>query len=155
MYVRPQGERGIKIPENYSGHAFRDQSQYGDMPPPAHIPTSPKRERVVIPPRVVPKSPHTYATEPETVEDDVFSIDEEESATKESEYKETTLGGEAKASSIFSSLLPAASQTSHFPFGHGIGSEELLILAVMLLVFLSEESDQELLLLLGFLLFAG
>ena len=82
MYARPQGERGIKIPENYSGHAFRDQSQYGDMPPPAHIPTSPKRERVVIPPRVVPKSPPTYATEPETVEDDVFSIDEEESAKK-------------------------------------------------------------------------
>ena len=61
--------------------------------------------------------------------------------------------------SIFSSLLPRGNLSSHFPFGHGIGSEELLILAVMLMVFLSGnecgEVDSEFLLLLGLLLFAG
>jgi hypothetical protein len=63
------------------------------------------------------------------------------------------------ASSIFSSLLPRTDLSRHFPFGHGIGSEELLILAVMLMVFLSGnekgEVDSEFLLLLGLLLFAG
>ncbi len=61
--------------------------------------------------------------------------------------------------SIFSSLLPKGALSSHFPFGHGIGSEELLILAVMLMVFLSGnesgEVDSEFILLLGLLLFAG
>lgn len=72
------------------------------------------------------------------------------------------LGGTAPslpASSIFSSLLPRSDLSKHFPFGHGIGSEELLILAVMLMVFLSGnekgEVDSEFLLLLGLLLFAG
>lgn len=161
MYVRPQGERGVKVPENYSGHAFRTQSPLGDMPPPTHIPTSPtiKRERVIVPPQVAPQAPPspTYVSEPEPAEEQRFTIDEDEDPAEESYYDETRQnGGESKSSSIFASLLPAAtSPSSHFPFGHGIGSEELLILAVMLLVFLSEESDQELLLLLGFLLFAG
>ena len=155
MYARLQGERGIKIPENYSGHAFRDQSQYGDMPPPAHIPTSPKRERVVIPSHVTPKTSPTYVDEREITDEERFAIDEDEAPLIKSENDGSPHGGEAKPSSIFSSLLPTMSQASRFPFGHGIGGEELLILAVMLLVFLSEESDQELLLLLGFLLFAG
>ena len=62
-------------------------------------------------------------------------------------------------SSLLSSLLPNFDLSKHFPFGHGIGGEELLILAVMLIVFVSGndrgEVDSELLLLLGLLLFAG
>ena len=153
MYVRPQGDRGVKVPENYSGHAFRDQSPYGDMPPPAHVPTSPtvKRERVSAPPPPPPPPPIFEPRQAETEADD-YAAEE-----LEGEYAESPKSGEEQRTpSIFSSLLPTtASASSHFPFGHGIGSEELLILAIMLLVFLSEESDQELLLLLGFLLFAG
>ena len=170
MYVRPQGDR-VKVPENYSGHAFRDQSPYGDMPPPAHIsqPPTQKRERPDIHSQ---SAPHISASplydtrqwnhgeekindatpEAETatvVEKDKF---ERENVPEDAPRSES----ESKSASIFSSLLPAVTSASgHFPFGHGIGSEELLILAIMLLVFLSEESDQELLLLLGFLLFAG
>ena len=160
MYVRPQGDRGVKIPENYSGHAFRDQSPYGDMPPPAHIPGPPtlRRERVVVPPQVTPQAipQPIYDTVEETAEEEGYASDENESQKSENDYEQTPPSSEPRSSSIFASLLPTAtSNASHFPFGHGIGSEELLILAIMLLVFLSEESDQELLLLLGFLLFAG
>ena len=169
MYVRPQADRGVKIPENYSGHAFRDPSPYGDMPPPAHIntPPVPKRERAETPPQ---SAPHISASplydtrqwnqgEERLSESlpNTESVSETAEIRRESAPEETPRGeNEAKNASIFSSLLPTStSASSHFPFGHGIGSEELLILAIMLLVFLSEESDQELLLLLGFLLFAG
>lgn len=161
MYVRPHGDRAVKVPENYSGHAFRDSSPYGDMPPPAHIPTSPtlKRERVIVPPQAISQatSQPIYDTEQENTAEERFTIDDDETSKSERYYEETSKNSdEPKSSSIFASLLPTTtSHSSHFPFGHGIGSEELLILAVMLLVFLSEESDQELLLLLGFLLFAG
>ena len=65
-----------------------------------------------------------------------------------------------KAGSLFQTLLPPIGRLEeHFPFGHGIGSEEMLIMAMMLLVYLSGEDgqkpDNELLLLLGLLLFAG
>ena len=161
MYVRPQGDRGVKVPENYSGHAFRDSSPYGDMPPPAHIPTSPtlKRERVIVPPQAISQatSQPIYDTEQENIAEERYTIAQDEVEKSENDYNDPPINtDEPKSSSIFASLLPTTtSHSSHFPFGHGIGSEELLILAIMLLVFLSEESDQELLLLLGFLLFAG
>lgn len=61
--------------------------------------------------------------------------------------------------SIFSSLLPNFSSGSRFPFGHGIGTEELFILGIMLLIYSSADEEQpmdsELLLLLCILLFSG
>jgi hypothetical protein len=66
---------------------------------------------------------------------------------------------EDKSNSIFSMLLPPGSNSSRFPFGHGIGAEELLILGMMLLAFSngseSGEVDNELILLLALLLFSG
>lgn len=62
-------------------------------------------------------------------------------------------------SSLLSSLLPNLKNASTFPFGHGLGSEELFILGIMLLVFMSGENggeiDSELLILLSVLLFCG
>lgn len=62
-------------------------------------------------------------------------------------------------SSILSSLIPNLKGASTFPFGHGLGTEELFILGIMLLVFMSGENggelDSELLLLLSVLLFCG
>ncbi len=61
--------------------------------------------------------------------------------------------------SLFSSILPPGALKNNFPFGHGIGSEELLIMGIMLMVYLSgnneKEPDGELILLLAMLLFAG
>ncbi len=159
MYVRPSntGARTIKLPENYSGNAFSAHSPYSDMPPP----TRTSQPRSDIP--------------PETVEADTraaFGQDAGQTSVQ-TERLEETFANEKKddahspvgtapsfpASSIFSSLLPRSDLSKHFPFGHGIGSEELLILAVMLMVFLSGnekgEVDSEFLLLLGLLLFAG
>ncbi len=156
MYVKPpSGYRsGMKLPENYSGSAFSRQASYIDMPPPARMQTQ-RQEPTTSYPRIerdipiedikqdfVPPPPQYYEKEEEKTE----------APLTEAETADT-------GSSIFSSLLPKADLSSHFPFGHGIGSEELLILAVMLMVFLSGndggEVDSEFILLLGLLLFAG
>ena len=152
MYVRPPSNiRGeVKIPENYSGNAFSRGSQYSEMPPPIRTqPTRHESLRADIPPDELRELPISEKEEP---------IFEQKETTEEI----TQNGAEPTrqvGSSIFSSLLPKTDISSHFPFGHGIGSEELLILAVMLLVFLSGnergELDSEFLLLLGLLLFAG
>ena len=64
---------------------------------------------------------------------------------------------DSRDKSILSSLFPSKSLKNHFPFGHGIGSEELLILGIMSLIFFSDEKepDGELIMLLALLLFAG
>ena len=156
MYTRqPDSKRSpMKIPENYSGHAFKAPSPYSDMPPPTHlpIPQSDWREDVTE-----GRSPsHT---------DDIIDETGPVESTLHSENSESTMLDTAKkqdsrAASIFSSLLPSSILNgNHFPFGHGIGSEEILILAIMLLVYLSGEEkgepDTEFLLMLGLLLFAG
>lgn len=153
MYVRPPSSpRGtLKLPENYSGNAFSRQPIYTEMPPPARAIPAQKHEEI---PRGAPISD--------------LPPDETELESKTSVYNEITPRNAEErvsdshaspVSSIFSSLLPKGALSSHFPFGHGIGSEELLILAVMLLVFLSGnetgETDSEFILLLGLLLFAG
>ena len=150
MYVRssnnPRG--GMRIPENYSGNAFSPISQYTEMPPPARqsLPRTPQRLSDISPDEIGQQTAalseeHTINSTNETVEE-----------------KGNQPSGITGAS-IFSSLLPSAGTSSHFPFGHGLGSEELLIMAVMLLVLISGneqgETDGELLMLLGLLLFAG
>lgn len=150
MYVRqPDSRRSqVKIPENYSGHAFKP-SPYSDMPPPTHLPAPPvdrREEEMELPYREIENS--DIEAEP------VLQEATEETVTEEPQ-KETD-----KTASIFSTLLPSSIiGGNHFPFGHGLGSEEILILAIMLLVYLSGEEkgkpDTEFLLMLGLLLFAG
>ena len=167
MYVRPSvdNRQKIKIPENYSGHAFRDQSPFGDMPPPTRVDAPPRRDRA----DVQTSGENTASPMQQNEREDVDSAkSKHEAVSPDNNYEEVIQSAEADSfdkhnvpqkSSIFSSLLPSmTSSTKHFPFGHGIGSEEILILAIMLLVYLSSdggECDNELILLLGFLLFAG
>lgn len=153
MYVRqPDSQRRqVKIPENYSGHAFRPPSPYSDMPPPTHLP-----------------APQNDWREDEEIVQDSESppsrgdneSPRQEEAQENGSNKEDTPRDPRGAASIFSSLLPSSILGGkHFPFGHGLGSEEILILAIMLLVYLSGEEkgelDSEFLLMLGLLLFAG
>ena len=155
MYARQNDSRRsqVKIPENYSGHAFKSTSPYSDMPPPTHLPAPPgdwRQEQIELPPDEAKNSDINAETEAEA-----FSQEEvEEVITKATEKHD------GKTSSIFSSLLPSSIlDGNHFPFGHGLGREEILILAIMLLVYLSGEEkgkpDTEFLLMLGLLLFAG
>ena len=148
MYSRPiDGSRQrIKLPENYSGNAFSEQSLYGDMPPPTKLTPPPTRQE---------KSSH------EIIEAEKEEIDlhmPPESRVKDDPPKSETPKNDLP--SFFSPILPPSSQSSgHFPFGHGIGSEEILIFALMLTIYLSgadeNDIDHELILLLGLLLFAG
>ena len=154
MYVRPpdQSRNKIKIPENYSGHAFREPRAYSDMPPPLRLDTPQSRP---IPPEELSDITTKQPKEAELLQD----APDEPKFDEEQEYASPSAPSSAQQKSLFSSLLPPASSSGHFPFGHGIGSEEILILALMLTVYLSgsEEGkiDHELLILLGLLLFAG
>jgi len=152
MYVRPPSihKGSVKPPENYSGNAFPRQPIYTEMPPPARTPPTQRHEEI-----------HKIAQEidlpPDEIEEMNIPIRNEQDLNSiEEEISDKPV---SPVSSIFSSLLPKGALSSHFPFGHGIGGEELLILAVMLLVFLSGnetgEIDSEFILLLGLLLFAG
>lgn len=134
MYSRGPNEReGIKIPNNYSGNAFRNT--YTDISPPDEEQEQTQEER----------------------DDQNFlpAVCEEPSCNCAPQNK----GRNHHSSSIFSSLLPSLSSSSNFPFGHGIGAEELFILGVMLLIYMSGDDgapmDSELLLLLCILLFSG
>ncbi len=121
------------------------------MPPPAR--TSPPRADIPFEP------PIRQDSEPIPIQEEVHAEAVEDVKNEGDDRFGVGAADTAPASSIFSSLLPRADLSRHFPFGHGIGSEELLILAVMLMVFLSGnergEVDSEFLLLLGLLLFAG
>lgn len=158
MYVRPPsgGRERISVPENYSGYAFREKSILEDMPPPKHIDQTVYRHN----------DNSDYPSDHETVKNTIENQHLKKQEPKEIEQESTDTpfiseqGSPRPAFSVLSSLLPSSSNNSkHFPFGHGIGSEEILILAIMLLVFMSGardgKSDDELLLLLGFLLLSG
>lgn len=135
MYSRSPSDRdGIRIPENYSGNAFRTdiynetvnqeetQEKTEDITPP-------------IPPQFPVMVPNDEKQNPDFNEK-----------------------ANPPQKSIFSSLLPSQATSSRFPFGHGIGSEELFILGIMLLVYTSNDNkpvDNELLMLLCILLFSG
>ena len=154
MYARtPDPNRqGVKIPENYGGHAFSRSGAYSDMPPPARVEPYLTDDYQNTPPEPYP-SPQDTRFEPEDTQQPQGS---ERLPLPTSAMPKSEQG--AINRSIFSSLIPpSASASAHFPFGHGIGSEELLIIALMLTVYLAEgeSADSELLLLLGLLLFAG
>ena len=147
MYVRPPNNNlsELKLPENYSGNAFSRFSAYADMPPPAKAPQQKNEPGGVEDNLSRRETADNYPEEPQEV---VAVVKRQGDSTDKSS------GG-----SLLSSLLPNFDLSKHFPFGHGIGGEELLILAIMLIVFVSGndrgEVDSELLLLLGLLLFAG
>lgn len=177
MYARQNIQpRELKIPENYSGHAFSQSGSINDMPPPLRQPT-PRPLSVKQPPTVsdIPPSEREEISDigedytenmPESEEEqDYESVFREQEPTRHENAGQfvpvnATVRDEDRRPSIFSTLLPqSGSFSGKFPFGHGLGSEELLILAVMLLVYLSGsedgKTDYEFMILLGLLLFAG
>ncbi len=170
MYVRPPSSAAskMKLPENYGGSTFSHTQAYGDMPPPTHTHSSitdlPGSEYISQRPDY-----KTHLSEPMTPElisalrPNRSKSYGHELADTEDTHQVSSLPVQKKHlsqnSSLLSSLLPNIDIGDHFPFGHGLGGEELLILAVMFLVYLSEDengkTDNEFLILLGLLLFAG
>ena len=135
---RKTGEGKIKIPDNYGGNAFRDQNYYF---PKADTPPEDYKKAPENPPDIAPKE-----------------IVERQNSEEKAEITSAILPTEkVKSDTLLSSLFPSKSLKNHFPFGHGIGSEEILILGIMSLIFFSDdkEPDGELIMLLALLLFAG
>lgn len=157
MYIKnPSSRRDIHVPENYGGNAFKNNI-YTDIVPPAEDITSSTPADIAdnsqtIPPRTVAPPPLSY-TQKLSPQLPIQLTDSTQAQGSDAKAHSTT------QSSIFSSLLPSVTSSRHFPFGHGIGSEELFILGIMLLIYMSgndaDEVDSELLLLLCILLFSG
>lgn len=153
MYSRPPDNlrNRIKIPDNYHGNAFNGAndltSRYSDMREDDSRGTTEKIMQEAFPP--LPDPTPVEATT-------LFSNEEGGSGEADGDTAVSALT-EKNTVSPFSSLLPSfIGSSAHFPFGHGIGSEEILILAMMAMIFMAEgETDNELLLILGLLLFAG
>lgn len=183
MYVRQPNANGagasrVKIPDNYGGNAF-SSSYYSDMPPPARQSSQPKTDGEYVMPHTVdlpPKSSpladklrnplppsHEISQTDEILnitspsEIDIPHVDHKEKSSDTDLHQEPHK--QQSNSSLLSALIPKGSISGNFPFGHGIGGEELLILGMMLLVYLSGsergEIDGEFIILLGLLLFAG
>ena len=161
MYVRPPENKKMKLPENYRGNAFGASGEYTDMPPPIRIP----QPSYDLPPNEVIQNEFRENENIEPIEEpanrEIAMLPEqrsEKSIRNKVDHPESR-GTSDKSNSIFSMLLPPGVSSSRFPFGHGIGVEELLILGMMLLAFSqgneNGEVDNELILLLALLLFSG
>ena len=161
MYVRPPNSARdrVRIPENYSGNAFT-RDQWSDMPPPVKISSGydlPPDQITNARANVDEKSTDAVITQENPSEATPLPESQEKAASVSKALNTTTA---TRTGSIFESLIPPIKALEHsFPFGHGLGSEELLILGMMMLVYFSgNESgsfDYEFMILLGLLLFAG
>ena len=152
MYVKPQKQsNSLKVPKNYSGNAFKD-NVYTDLVPHFITDTSPDADS-----HTVKSYEEAQVHESNTPHHQVPHLPQIISHKQETSPQIEITQEQNK--SIFSSILPSYKATSHFPFGHGLGSEELFILGIMLLIYISgdesEPIDSELILLLCILLFSG
>ena len=181
MYVKPptSNTSRVKLPDNYGGSVF-SSSYYGDMPPPVRQPASQRSDdhstdipkHSDTPPKSSPLAKQMLEPRSDIVDQSFVDECSNEKYDDESDLQNFALQThhhaedvhaeskqEHKNPSLLSSLIPSFSPLKSFPFGHGIGGEELLILGVMLLIFLSGsesgEIDSEFIILLGMLLFAG
>ncbi len=158
MYSRyhSSDERPMRLPENYGGSAFSQSDRtepphridvakpsppqasrpsLGMPPPPRPVTTPPPRERPPEP----PLPPSCPACEP------VHESPADDDRPQKEKAPDPPLSG---LSGLFGNLGHA------FPFSHGIGSDELLLLGLILLLARSE-SDSDLVLWLALLLFCG
>ena len=152
-------------PKNYSGSAFSPSGLFynNSMPPPVR--QSQKRSDISEDEYSRNYDKPLYDKPNATYDPPVSSQmreevnNEERQDHNESNDSPVMSSDTRQAGSIFSSLIPSFAASGRFPFGHGIGGEEMLILGMMLLIFLSGnekgEIDHELIMMLGLLLLAG
>lgn len=142
--------RDISIPENYGGSTFMQNQSYQGVFQNNNTQKEIYEVKEVNEETSAPNTDLPPKAEAPPIETE--EINQNNIVPKEENHKNE---------SGIPSLIPFASAKSlknHFPFGHGIGSEELLILGIMTLLFMSDEddtSDGELIMLLALLLFAG
>ena len=161
MYSRFPERPPIRVPEHYSGCAFteRKDARYAaqDLPPkqppagleigkptaPPQKPTSQPTQEFLLPPPVA-KAPPDRCTPPAPPP-----------STESEPPKDNPPPPPPPppAMQTFQNLFGHLGNA--FPFSHGIGFDELLILSLILLLSRNGEQDSDLILLLGLLLFCG
>ncbi len=170
MYSRydHRQEHPIKLPENYSGTAFSEaarspRSATRDLPPrqleigkptpppdrpPADMPPPP-RPIVLPPPKNVREAPKQELPTPYSEPSPKEEIPEE----KEPPRKPTI--SDSPVSSLLQPFHGLFSHAGHtFPFAHGIGFDELLIIGLIVLLSRTEQ-DSDAIIWLALLLFCG
>ena len=146
MYSRySQKDEPLQIPEHYSGCAFPTQKNK-----PTSLPARPSSSFLEVgKPATTPPIPdkQEYASTPPR--DEIHTPCKESPAvTTEKKCDEETTHTSAPIPRLLGNLGSA------FPFSHGLGFEELLILGLIILLSRGEE-ESDLILLLGLLLFCG
>ena len=139
MYSRSKDRpnEAVKIPRHYSGCAFSPTHRVQPIPtpPPTKIPTPPCREE---------QKEHAHTPTEEHRETHPIPSLPCPTASEGAHCRDSALPGKG----LFGNLGLS------FPFSHGIGFDELLILGVMLLLAGSEQ-ESDTLLFLCLLLFCG
>lgn len=149
----------LRVPENYSGYAFSGNRARQEAPPrqidvakPTPAPT--KSDLPPAPPPALPSAPpiekvskppvhaECQKTPPEAVEDHCDHLHQKEEKAPQT-----------KPTSLSEHLLPKLGGAG-FPFGHGIGFDELLLLGLIVLLHGSEQGS-DIILWLILLLFMG
>lgn len=147
MYSRFSGERErpIQIPEQYSGWAFSRDRPAKQVPPPLQKQPSPLVG-------VAKPSPSSHFPIQEEQKEQIL---DNSPPTEENTDKTTDAFKQEKKPPLPTPLLPLFGNLGHaFPFSHGIGFEELLILGLLILLS-RNDCDTETILLVGLLLFCG
>ncbi len=175
--MKMTSEPPIALPKNYSGNAFTEDGHKREFPssdaPTEQFKEQEERKRPYVSPPISPSVPSytagtlgysDYPTEV-TPQRDAYQELHERSDEDKQEISEkypiptqTENIGNAPVSrggSFFSAMLPDGVFKNNFPFGHGLGNEELLLLGIMLSIYMSGEADGELMMLLCILLFSG
>ena len=167
----------IALPKNYSGNAFTEDGHKREFPssdaPTEQFKEQEERKRPYVSPPIPPSVPsHTagalgysdYPTEitpQHNAHQDMHERSDEEIKEISEKYPIPTQvesivnSPKSRGGSFFSAMLPDGVFKNNFPFGHGLGNEELLLLGIMLSIYMSGEADGELMMLLCILLFSG
>lgn len=151
----PSYRSRVTLPPNYSGNVFSRET-------PAQEPAEP-RPTAEVRPRFdgLPAVSNLPSRTADLPDGDMPDTDERIPGTAEEEQVETVaVSARPTEAAVHSSIFL---DRAHFPLGHGLGEEELLLLGLILLLLhedggISSEGENDLLLtvlLLGFLLFCG
>ena len=172
----------IALPKNYSGNAFTEDGRKREFPQNNTVADEMREQEERRKPHISPSAPPSIPSQPQSPlgysdypAGEYIRREQEHNGITQPEYTSESdktnksqdnylvqnhaeiieKKPKSRSGSLFSSLLPDGIFKNNFPFGHGLGSEELLLLGIMLSIYLSGDADGELMMLLCILLFSG
>ena len=163
MYSRYH-DRPLRVPENYSGVAFSEAKTAApeksapsphrlDVARPTPPPPDERRESLPMPP---PPRPMLLSEREDRSETVAHRDPTPPTATKTAREEQQERHDEVREIAALKPFRGLFGQLGHaFPFSHGIGFDELLILGLILLLSQSGEGGSDVVLWLALLLFCG